>query len=168
MTIDIATGDGASGAVFSPCLQYRYRLWRRWGPGRALVFVMLNPSTADGLKDDPTIRKCVGFAKRLGYEAIEVGNLFAFRATNPMDLRKAGYPVGPKNDTYLTMLAGVYPTAVAAWGVNAQGQTDRTLQVVGIFARRGVPMNALALTQDGAPYHPLMLAYGEPELVNFL
>src|SRR5437868_12651695 len=82
---------GAKGvsAVISPCGKFRYRLTRQWGEGAALPFVMLNPSTADAEQDDPTIRKCVGFAKRMGYDGIEVVNLYAYRATKPTQDRKS-------------------------------------------------------------------------------
>ncbi len=76
-----------SGAHLSPCRQYRYRLWRDWDPGAGrCVFVGLNPSTADEHTDDPTIRKCVGFAKRWGFGAIDMVNLFAYRSTSPKGL----------------------------------------------------------------------------------
>ena len=85
-----------AGALLSSCGTYRYRLWRYWHTEREpLIFIMLNPSTADAMQDDPTIRKCIGFAKRLGFGGIEVVNLFAYRATDPRDLRANGYQVGP-------------------------------------------------------------------------
>src|SRR5579859_5937119 len=91
-----------AGATFSACRTYRYRLWRSWEPrGSRCVFVGLNPSTADESTDDATIRKCVGFAKRWGFGAIEVVNLFAYagvRSTDPRSLLGVSDPVGPDND----------------------------------------------------------------------
>src|SRR5437870_4841901 len=116
---------GAKGvsAVISPCGKFRYRLTRQWGEGAALPFVMLNPSTADAEQDDPTIRKCVGFAKRMGYDGIEVVNLYAYRATKPADLKKAGYPRGPENDRHIeaALVESHANSVICAWGVNARG-----------------------------------------------
>ena len=134
-------------------------LGRSWDIGLpSLAFVMLNPSTADADQDDPTIRKCIGFADRLGYGGIEVANLFGFRATDPTVLKKAGYQVGPENDYWLRrMIHGGQPV-VCAWGANARG-LSRPAEVLGIIRRdSGRPM-ALALTDDGIPRHPLMLPY---------
>ena len=89
-------------AVISHCKRYRYRLARHWGAGSALPFVMLNPSTADADNDDPTIRRCIAFAKREGAGGIVVANLFAFRATSPADMLAAPNPFGPENEGHLT------------------------------------------------------------------
>ena len=90
------------GATFSRDRRYRYRLWRRWDRSRAVVaFVMLNPSTADAMHDDPTIRRCVGFARAWGFGGVDVVNLFALRATDTRALRKAADPIGPANDRHL-------------------------------------------------------------------
>lgn len=157
-------------AVLSPCERYRYTLTRRWGSGSAVVFIMLNPSTADALEDDPTIRRCVGFAKRLGHDAIGVVNLFAWRATDPADLvaawRRGVDIVGPDNN-YLTAAALGVPHAnvlapiIAAWGAGPSGvDTDtRAAQVLAI-ARTHHPERRLAClgyTKAGAPRHPLYL-----------
>jgi hypothetical protein len=136
-----------------------------------LFFVMLNPSTADGTVDDPTIRRCVGFATRNGYGSIQVFNLFAFRATHPEDLKAAGYPVGPDNDTDMVADIGRFmdqqpwPGAhkiVCAWGAGARDPVvrDRAIEVTNLLTRCGWPLHALAWTADGIPRHPLMLAYG--------
>jgi hypothetical protein len=97
-----------SGATFDPTGAYRYALWRVWDGNRPpLVFVMLNPSIADAERDDPTIRRCLGFACAWGYGALTVVNLFALRATCPHTLRRAADPVGPDNDEHLrAALAG--------------------------------------------------------------
>ena len=153
------------GAIVSPCGLYRYRLWRRWGDGslNALTFIMLNPSTADGEQDDPTIRKCVGFADRAGYKGIEILNLFAYRATKPADLKAAGYPVGPDNDVHIRAVLDCYSGVVVAWGANAATGPgrDRVRQVMGILSEYSDrPPKALKLTANGVPWHPLMLGYG--------
>ncbi len=94
-----------SGAIFSPSQNYRYRLWRRWSDGHTLAWCMLNPSTADASQNDPTIERCVRRAKQLGYGAIEVVNLFAYRSTNPSALYTVTDPVGPDNDAHITEVA---------------------------------------------------------------
>lgn len=101
---------------------YRYLLWRSWDspllgvPTKPLVWIMLNPSTADGEDDDPTLRRCVGFAKAWGYSRTIVVNLFAFRSPNPGDLISRCDPVGPRNDHYVQRAIRAAPTVVAAWG----------------------------------------------------
>lgn len=138
---------------------YRYHLYRSWDPSvHGLAFVMLNPSTADGSTDDPTIRRCMGFARALGFGGMYVVNLYAFRATKPADLWRAEDPVGPENDAYLKraflVAAAVGKPVIAAWGANAR--PDRVAQVLDLpLARES--LHALGLTKDGAPRHPLYL-----------
>jgi hypothetical protein len=103
-------------AWFSPCGRYRYRLTRTWGRGGTLAFILLNPSTADASRDDPTLRRCIGLARRWGYGSIEVVNLFAWRATHPEDLRKAAAPVGPGNGRALRRALRRAEAVVVAWG----------------------------------------------------
>lgn len=151
-----------NGAVMSACETFRYRLWRRWEPeSRVLMFVMLNPSTADASHDDPTIRKCIGFAKRLGYGGIEVCNLYAYRATDPRDLKKARYPHGALNDATVLGLAEITVNrggqVIAAWGAHAQPNRAQDFRVD--FACAGIPLHHLGLTKSGQPRHPLMLPY---------
>ena len=159
--------DGATaGAVISPCGRYRYRLWRRWDPGFSVTWLMLNPSTADAEVDDPTIRKCIGFSKRWGYSAIEVVNLFAWRATDPKDLlarwRSAHDIVGPDNDRHILSAVARSPLVVAAWG------NDDAARLGGRDAAvlHGFGAECLGRTSKGAPRHPLMLAY-DTALVQF-
>src|SRR6185369_17379869 len=93
-------------AVISKCGKYRYSLRREWIGGAGTVcFIMLNPSTADASVDDPTIRRCIGFAQRWGYQILEVVNLYAYRATRPRDMFAAADPVGPENEYYLCKAA---------------------------------------------------------------
>lgn len=153
------------GALLSPCKRFRYILWRRWGEGGLpLVFVMLNPSTADAESDDPTVRKCVGFARLLGFGAIEVVNLFAYRAADPAELRRAGYPRSKHEDSYIERACGpAGRPVVCAWGAHARGLT-RPQEVIRIARERGARAMVLARTADGVPRHPLMLPYKNAEL----
>lgn len=115
---------------------------------------MLNPSTADADIDDPTIRKCIGFAKRLGYGSILVNNLFAYRATDPKELKRNGYLVGELNDGHIKSMNVTTDKIVCAWGVNARG-LSRVKDVLKLIENP----YALRLTNDGVPWHPLMLPY---------
>lgn len=144
------------GAVISDCGRFRYRLWRRWGDGPALVFIMLNPSTADGAADDATIRRCVRFAAAHGYWAIEVVNLFAYRATKPADLRRAGWPVGPDNDFHTLDAVRRGGDVCFAWGANVDGLA-RPEEVMQLVRRAGIEPWCLSITRSGYPSHPLML-----------
>lgn len=152
------------GAIISDCGLYRYNLSRSWGTGNGVaLFVMLNPSTADADIDDPTIRRCMGFAKRLGYAALEVVNLFAFRATDPAKMKSFDNPVGPDNRRHIIESAERAGVIIAAWGVNGRhnGQDD---EVLGWLSNKTV--YALGLTKDGIPRHPLYLR-SDAELVLF-
>ena len=117
---------------------------------------MLNPSTADHKEDDASIRRCVGFAQRDGYSAIDVVNLYAFRARHPHDLRAAGYPVGPENDMHIRDAVVHARTVCLAWGSNATGHARET-QVLQLVRACGVVPMALGFTRAGSPRHPLML-----------
>ena len=145
-------GSPFCSAVLSSCGQYRYELWRRWSEGPHVLFIMLNPSTADATKDDATIRKCVAYAKRWGFGALCVGNLFAFRATDPRDMRAATDPIGPENDATLQRLASEAGVIVAAWGAHGT-HLGRDKAVSKMLPT----INALHVTKDGLPGHPLYL-----------
>lgn len=125
------------------------------GSGTCL-FVMLNPSTADAEQDDPTIRRCIGFAQSWGYQRLVVGNLFAYRATDPRDLLAASEPIGPYCDHWLLHLLDESSLAVAAWGAHAMAR-DRARQVRRtVFDRMPYKRRAcLGTTKDGHPRHPL-------------
>lgn len=149
-------------AIISECGAYRYRLDRRWAHDPCMLFVMLNPSTADAELDDPTIRKCMGFASRAGCGAIEVVNLYAYRATDPRALKAAGWPVGPKNHEHMAgaILDIIHGggIVVAAWGANARGRPEASAMLAKA-ARTGIAVHALRILPDGTPAHPLMLPY---------
>lgn len=149
----------ASGATFGGEDRYRYRLWRRWAPGPIVPFIMLNPSTADGQTNDPTIRRCIGFAKAWGYAGLEVFNLFAFRSPDPYDLRRVADPIGPDNDGLLEEVAMCRGWAVAAWGGH-RFALERAAAVVRLFAKLRSPLKAIRVTKRGHPEHPLYLPGG--------
>lgn len=143
-------------ATISQCGKFRYRLGRRWGEGEPLLFIMLNPSTADADQDDATIRRCIRFAQSHGYPALEVVNLFAYRATDPKDLRCAGYPVGPENDGHIAAAVVSSAAVCLAWGANVAG-LERPQIVLPSLRESGVQLQCLRITRSGYPAHPLML-----------
>lgn len=154
-----------SGAIISDCGLYRYRLWRIWDEERPpLVWIMQNPSTADAVDDDPTIRKCIGFAERDGRGGIVVMNVFAYRATDERELLKVADPIGPKNWDYLIGATSVQLGArvVAAWG-NQFGPKRRSVFRTGYCyaASACVQQGAYCLgtTKSGQPKHPLFVSY---------
>src|SRR4030095_16779832 len=102
-------------ALFSSCGRFRYRLGRRGGEGPAVAFVLLNPSTADDEVDDPTVRRCIDFARRLGFGGLELVNLYAYVATDPAELRRAGYLVGEENDRHIVEAMSGCDRVVLAW-----------------------------------------------------
>jgi hypothetical protein len=146
-------------ALFSRDRTYRYRLGRRWGQGAAVCFILLNPSTADETREDPTVRRCIGFARGLGYAALEVVNLYAYVATDPAELRRAGYPVGRSNDRHIEAAARECERVVLAWGVHA-AKLGKPGEVLGLLARAGIEPHCLRLTASGHPEHPLRLPLG--------
>lgn len=145
-----------SGAAFSRCGRYRYRLWHRWAPGPAVLFVMLNPSTADAERDDPTIARCRRRAEALGFGAVAVGNLFAWRSHDPRQLRRIEDPVGPYNDRHLRALARRASLVICAWG-NHGALHGRSRRVLTALYRLGISPRALGMTARGEPAHPLYL-----------
>ena len=151
-----------SSATVSACGRFRYRLGRSWaeqGDEPVLLFVMLNPSTADAVVNDPTIKRCMGFARAADFGGIEVVNLFAYRATKPAALRSAGWQVGPENDHHIAQAARGASGVCVAWGAHAGHPvaTARVQQVMPLLRGiRGEPL-CLHITASGHPAHPLML-----------
>lgn len=141
-------------ATISACGQYRYRLGRRWSEGPTLLFVMLNPSTADADIDDPTIRRCIGFGRSHVFGAIEVVNLYAFRATIPAELRRHCWPIGPDNDEHIQAAVEASDRVCVAWGANA-GKSERPGVVFPLIRRAGKHPFCLGATRSGHPSHPL-------------
>lgn len=133
---------------------YRYTLWREWHPHLPrLVFVLLNPSTADGSTDDPTLCRCVGFARDWGYGSVELVNLFAYRSVDPATLRRVADPVGPLNDAYIQQAASRAEQIVLAWGALG-GLNGRAQEVTRLLNRQ---LFCLGYTTEGLPRHPLYL-----------
>lgn len=142
-------------AVLSDDGRYRYALGRRWGTpladgGRRAVWVMLNPSTADAYVDDPTIRRCIGFSRGWGYDELVVVNLYAYRATDPAELGRAGDPFGPVNAEHIDAALADASVVIAAWGAHPWASTvaDATLA-------HHRPLHCVGTTKAGHPRHPL-------------
>lgn len=145
------------GAELSEDGVYRYVLWRRWDVDKPrALFIMLNPSTADANVDDPTIRRCIGFAKAWGMGGIRVVNLYPFRATKPADLWRAERPRGIGNLSYIDRAIDTSGIVVAAWGAHAK--EAQVNEVRELFYDLGVPVYALSVTKGGQPGHPLYIA----------
>jgi len=144
-----------TGAIIDITGLYRYLLWREWDAASLKVgFVMLNPSRADGTIDDPTIRRCIGFARSWGYGGLEVANLFAYRTAKPSELRRAIDPVGLENDAYLRSLVQRVDRVILAWG-NWGSWQGRDRAVLNLFG--STQLYSLAITKTGQPKHPLYL-----------
>lgn len=147
----------ASGATFSPCRRWRYLLWRRWDASKpAANFLMLNPSTADELKLDPTCSRARDYAERWGYGALVVTNIFGWRATDPAAMRASEDPVGPQNDAAIVQAARAASLIVCAWG-NHGAYQGRSTAVVALLKRARVRLHALRVNRSGEPAHPLYL-----------
>jgi hypothetical protein len=156
--------DVRKSADISACGRYRYRLTRHWDPHvRPLMFVMLNPSSADAAVDDATIRRCVGFARRERAGGILVVNLYAFRTTDPRQLKPCPGPDGPENICHLNEVAEVSRVTnspvVCAWGVWGG---DRGAFLAGQMLRQGAHLACLGVTKGGHPKHPLYVRADQP------
>ncbi len=156
------------GATISNCGKYRYDLWRIWDWREPRVlFTMLNPSTADADKDDPTIRRCIKFAKDYSFGGMYVCNLFAFRATNPKQLYKADDPIDPENMHHIHRAAVLKCNGevICAWG-NHGSLNGRSGEMIWAFKNLwGVKGKCFGLTKKGEPKHPLYLK-GDTQLVD--
>jgi len=154
-------------ADLSDCGAYRYSLSRKWGGDayRPIVFVMLNPSTADASVDDPTIRRCMSFAQRESRTGILVVNLFAFRATSPTDMMESRDPIGADNDLVLSnaffQAALTDAPVVAAWGAHGSYRA-RDREVYELALARAIKLQCFGRTKSGAPRHPLYLKSDTP------
>lgn len=159
MTIDLfsPSPEPTSGAVFSDCGTYRYRLWRTWGDGERVAFCMLNPSTATEVENDPTIRRCIGFAKDLGFRGLVVVNLFALRSTDPAALLEHPEPIGPKNLKHIVETARECSRVVAAWGAHKAAEERGPSLANFLRGHHDVELACLGKTKSGAPRHPLYL-----------
>ena len=154
-------GDAASEAIYSDCERYRYALTRVWDEGGGKVlFVMLNPSTATEVQNDPTVERCERRARALGFGAFRVCNIFAWRATDPRDMRAAADPVGPANDAAILEGAGWADAVVCAWGTHG-AHLGRGAEVERLLRSTGQPLTHLGLSLAGHPKHPLYIAYAQ-------
>ena len=148
-----------SEAVYSPCERYRYGLSRVWAPeGRRVLFVMLNPSRATELQNDPTIERCERRARALGYGGFKVCNIFAWREKSPALLKRAAAPVGPENDALLDRAAKWADDVICAWGVHG-AHLGRGPATEARLRAAGHRLLCFGTTKDGHPRHPLYVAY---------
>ncbi len=141
--------ENDKGAYFSECKKYRYSLHRKWSNKPLLLFIMLNPSTADANIDDPTIEKCIYFSKKWGFGGILVGNLFAYRSTDPKKLKKTTDPEGADNKRFIKKMVAKASTVICAWG-NGYGPPPN-------YLKRLTELHYLKINKDGTPAHPLYL-----------
>lgn len=142
-------------ATFSDCGAYRYSLGRSWGlPERRVCFCLLNPSTADENVLDPTLTRCLGYAKRWGFTRMDVVNIFALRSTDPKGLRGVDDPTGPENDDAILTLAGASDLLVVGWGTHG-ALLGRHAEVCTLLV--GHAPHCLGVTKHGYPKHPLYL-----------
>ena len=154
-------GDADSVAIYSDCERYRYALTRVWdATGGRVLFVMLNPSTATEVQNDPTVERCERRARALGFGAFRVCNIFAWRDTDPKALRRADDPVGPENDAAIVAGCKWADAAICAWGTHGSFM-DRGPRVERLMRGTDCPMQHLGLTKDGHPKHPLYIPYTE-------
>ena len=158
-------GDAPSEAVYSDCEQYRYTLTRIWEPeGRRVLFVMLNPSTATEVQNDPTVERCERRARTLEFGSFRVCNIFAFRATDPKVMRAADDPVGPENDAAIAEGSGWADQVICAWGTHG-AFLDRGRAVEALLRQQPQSLFHLGLSKAGHPKHPLYLPYAQvPEI----
>ncbi|PIE12453.1 MAG: hypothetical protein CSA70_09900 [Rhodobacterales bacterium] len=154
-------GDAPSTACYSDCERYRYALTREWEPeaGR-VMFVMLNPSKATEVQNDPTVERCERRARALGFGAFRVTNIFAWRETDPKKMRAASDPVGPENDAALLDGCKWADQVIAGWGAHG-AHLDRGKVVEQVLRTSGHPVYHLGLTKAGHPRHPLYIAYAQ-------
>jgi hypothetical protein len=161
---DVET-DKSAGAHFSDCRTWRYALWRHWdwqGYANCAMFIGLNPSRADEHKNDTTISKCIGFAKRWGYGGIYMLNLYAFAATYPIDMVQSEDPIGPGNDEAFGYYRSRVGLIVACWGsleVRYRPRVQWHTRIQRVMDCVAAPVDCLGTTQDASPRHPSRLAY---------
>ena len=160
--------DDYAGAVFDKSGRYRYSLWRIWDESlSACTFVMLNPSTANETNNDPTVARCINYAKAWGYGKLNVRNIFAYRSTDPRELLKVVDPIGPDNDKHILEAVLESKLIVAAWGTWGRllKRGHEVLKIIEPYA----DIHCLGTTMDGFPKHPLYLKKDKlPELIRVL
>jgi hypothetical protein len=154
-------GDANSIAIYSDCERYRYALTRVWKfEASRLVFVMLNPSTATEVQNDPTVERCERRARTLGFGSLQVTNIFAWRDTDPKKMRTAKDPIGPDNDKTIMEACSWGDQIIAAWGTHG-AHLNRGVQVKQILRSSDKPVFHLGISKGGHPKHPLYIAYSQ-------
>lgn len=154
-------GDAPSTAIYSDCERYRYSLTRVWDTeGRRVNFVMLNPSTATEVQNDPTVERCERRARALGFGGFAVTNIFAWRDTDPRAMRAASDPIGPENDAAILDRAAWADQVIAAWGTHG-AHMGRGADVAALLRNTDRPIFHLGLSKAGHPKHPLYLPYAQ-------
>ena len=158
-------GDAPSTAVYSDCERYRYLLTRVWEPaGRKALFIMLNPSTATEVQNDPTVERCERRARTLGFGGFRVTNIFAWRDTDPKKMRAAAEPIGAENDAMIAQSGDWGDQIIAAWGAHGE-HLQRGVAMEALLRDMELPVFHLGLTKAGHAKHPLYIAYTQqPEL----
>lgn len=157
--------DAPSMAVYSDCERYRYALTRTWDTkGKRVLFVMLNPSKATEVQNDPTVERCERRARTLGFGAFQVTNIFAWRDTDPFQMRKAKDPIGPHNDTIIKEGAGWADQIIAAWGTHG-AHLERGPHMETLLRAQGKPIYTLGLSKHGHPKHPLYISYSQQPML---
>ena len=155
----------SSIALFSDCERYRYLLTRVWAPeGKKALFVMLNPSTADEMKNVPTVERCERRARVMAFGAFRVCNIFAYRATDPRNMRAQQDPIGPGNDEAIRESCLWADRVVCAWGTHG-AHLDRGAAVETLIRASGATPYHLGLSKAGHPKHPLYISYDVQPIV---
>ncbi len=158
----VEEGDTSSEAIYSSCEAYRYELTRVWKPNRdRILFVMLNPSTATEIKNDPTVARCEGRARHLGFGSYRVCNIFALRSTNPKGLYRSECPIGIENDEAIKRGCTWADKIVCAWGNHGE-LLDRGKEVERLMRSTGNLLLHLGLTRKNFPKHPLYISHSQP------
>lgn len=163
--------NGRRGAEISPDGMFRFRLWRRWGDGRQMTFIMLNPSIADASVDDPTLRRCIGFAQREGCDGVQLVNLYPYRTHKPkylLEARDAGIDIsgGQRGkEAVVKAMSNNGDLVVAAWGAHdiaAESEARQLISVINQAEHAGGRLFCFGRTKDGSPRHPLYLKSDAP------
>jgi hypothetical protein len=148
-----------SGASFSEDRKYRFSLWRVWDDSKPLIhFVMLNPSTADETDNDPTVERCKRRAEQNGYGGLIVTNIFAYRSTEPKELKKCLDPIGFCNDSHIIDASRMAKDTICGWGKYGE-YLDRGARVLDLLKFWGIKVKALRVNKGGTPAHPLYIGY---------
>ena len=155
---DHATASVRSSALHSACGHYRFRLDRAWAPGAGVLWVMLNPSTATEVRNDPTVERCERRSRAMGFPGYTVCNLFAWRSTDPAGLARTDDPVAPGNDAVILEAAAGAGLILCAWGAHGT-RGGRGAEVARMLVAAGHRLHVLGLTGGGQPRHPLYVPY---------